>query len=92
MIDRSPFINFVSGMDGVDKEKVQRVVYKMSKGSKYFENEERKEAFIRQKIDNMRVRSAKLSAADISHYQTVNHFIEVCLISCKSYCCHLIMV
>lgn len=58
-------------MDGVDKEKVQRTVYEMSKGSKYFENEERKEAFIRQKIDNMRARCAKLSASDISHYQMV---------------------
>lgn len=59
------------GMDGVDKEKVQRVVYEMSKGSKYFENEERKEVFIRQKIEHMRERAAKLSAADLSHYQKV---------------------
>lgn len=58
-------------MDGVDKEKVQRVVYEMSKGSKYFENEERKETFIRQKIEHMRARAAKLSAADLSHYQKV---------------------
>ncbi|KAJ0077809.1 hypothetical protein Patl1_37414 [Pistacia atlantica] len=58
-------------MDGVDKEKVQRVVYEMSKGSKYFENEERKEAFIRQKIEHMRARCAKLTPHDISHYQKV---------------------
>lgn len=64
------------GMDGVDKEKVQRVVYEMSKGSKYFENEERKEAFIRQKIEHMRGRCAKLTAADISHFQKV---IYLCL-------------
>ncbi|CBI22452.3 hypothetical protein VitviT2T_003660 [Vitis vinifera] len=65
------YTNAKAGMDGVDKEKVQRTVYEMSKGSKYFENEERKEAFIRQKIDNMRARCAKLSASDISHYQMV---------------------
>ncbi|KAE8668139.1 DNA polymerase IV [Hibiscus syriacus] len=58
-------------MEGVDKEKVQRVVYEMSKGSKYFENEERKEAFIQRKIEHMRARAAKLSAADLSHYQKV---------------------
>lgn len=58
-------------MDGVDKEKVQRIVYEMSKGSKYFENEQRKEAFTRQKIESMRAQYAKLTAADISHYQTV---------------------
>ncbi|PPD71496.1 hypothetical protein GOBAR_DD31601 [Gossypium barbadense] len=65
------YTNAKAGMDGVDKEKVQRVVYEMSKGSKYFENEERKEAFIRQKIEHMRARAAKLSAADLSHYQKV---------------------
>ncbi|KAJ7967577.1 DNA polymerase [Quillaja saponaria] len=65
------YTNAKAGMDGVDKEKVQRIVYEMSKGSKYFENEERKEAFIRQKIENMRAQCAKLTEADISHYQKV---------------------
>lgn len=55
----------------MDKEKVQRLVYEMSKGSKYFENEEKKEAIMRQKIENMRAQCAKLTAADVSHYQTV---------------------
>ncbi|XP_059647891.1 DNA polymerase kappa [Cornus florida] len=65
------FTNAKAGMDGVDKERVQRVVYEMSKGSKYFENEKRKEVFIKQKIENMHARCAKLTAADISHYQEV---------------------
>ncbi|KAJ0010798.1 hypothetical protein Pint_33700 [Pistacia integerrima] len=65
------YTNAKAGMDGVDKEKVQRVVYEMSKGSKYFENEERKEAFIRQKIEHMRARCAKLTPHDISHYPKV---------------------
>lgn len=59
-------------MDGVDKEKVQRIVYEMSKGSKYFENEERKEAFIRQKIENIRAQCEKLSEIDKSHFQRVS--------------------
>ncbi|XP_043709969.1 LOW QUALITY PROTEIN: DNA polymerase kappa [Telopea speciosissima] len=65
------YTNAKAGMDGVDKEKVQRIVYEMSKGSKYFENEERKEAFIRQKVENMRARCAKLTTMDMSHYQMV---------------------
>ncbi|XP_022763513.1 DNA polymerase kappa isoform X2 [Durio zibethinus] len=68
------YTNAKAGMDGVDKEKVQRIVYEMSKGSKYFENEERKEAFIRQKIEHMRARAAKLSATDLSHYQKARKF------------------
>lgn len=58
-------------MEGVDKEKVQRVVYEMSKGSKYFVNEERKEADMRQKIERMRAQCDKLSAADLSLHQMV---------------------
>lgn len=65
-------------MDGVDKERVQKIVYEMSKGSKYFDNEERKEAFMRGKIDSMRVQCAKLTPADISQYQMVFFTYLVC--------------
>lgn len=59
------------GMEGVDKEKVQRIVYEMSKGSKFFQNEERKEALMKQKIEHMRDRCAKLSSSDLSNYHKV---------------------
>ncbi|KAL1812049.1 hypothetical protein ACET3Z_022114 [Daucus carota] len=65
------FTNAKAGMEGVDKEKVQRIVYEMSKGSKYFENEARKEADMKVKIEHMRSQYAKLTASDISHYQKV---------------------
>ncbi|KAL9231958.1 hypothetical protein vseg_007116 [Gypsophila vaccaria] len=65
------YTNAKAGMDGVDKEKVQRIVYEMSKGSKYFENEERREALMKQKIENMRARCAKLTSSEISQYQKV---------------------
>lgn len=64
-------VYYYLGMEGVDKEKVQRIVYEMSKGSKYFQNEERKETFIRHKVDNMRLQFAKLTQADLFHYQKV---------------------
>lgn len=70
MIDVTGF-RFVLGMEGVDKEKVQRVVYEMSKGSKYFQNEEKKEAYVKQKIESMKAQLAKLTALDISHHQMV---------------------
>ncbi|KAL5706781.1 DNA-directed DNA polymerase [Ranunculus cassubicifolius] len=65
------FTNAKAGMDGVDKEKVQRIVYEMSKGSKFFQNEERKEGFIKRKIENMRTQCENLTAADLSHFQKV---------------------
>ncbi|PIN07559.1 putative DNA damage inducible protein [Handroanthus impetiginosus] len=60
-----------AGMEGVDKEKVQRIVYEMSKGSKYFKNEERKEAYMNQKVESMRSQLAKLTPLDISHHQKI---------------------
>nr|GLL23758.1 DNA polymerase kappa [Ipomoea trifida] len=62
------YTNAKAGMEGVDKEKVQRIVYEMSKGSKYFENEERKEGYMKQKIEHMRAQCLKLTKPDISHY------------------------
>lgn len=58
-------------MDGVDKQKVQKVIYEMSKGSKYFENERRKEALIRQKISNLSAQYVKLTDSEVSHFQMV---------------------
>ncbi|KAK6159198.1 hypothetical protein DH2020_006512 [Rehmannia glutinosa] len=60
-----------AGMEGVDKEKVQRIVYEMSKGSKYFVNEEKKEAYMKQKVNSMQAQLAKLTALDISHHQKI---------------------
>ncbi|KAF3333890.1 DNA polymerase kappa isoform X1 [Carex littledalei] len=65
------YTNAKAGMEGVDKEKVQKVIYEMSKGSKYFENEQRKEAFIKQKIENVRQQRAKLTDKDIAHFQKI---------------------
>ncbi|GJM95915.1 hypothetical protein PR202_ga12708 [Eleusine coracana subsp. coracana] len=61
-------------MEGVDKENVQKVIYEMSKGSKYFENEQRKEALTKQKIEHLRVQCAKLTDNDISHFQKARKF------------------
>ncbi|KAM0884018.1 hypothetical protein ACQ4PT_031255 [Festuca glaucescens] len=65
------YTNAKAGMEGVDKEKVQRVIYEMSKGSKYFENEQKKEAITKQKIEHLRAQCAKLTDNDISHFQKV---------------------
>ncbi|XP_038970286.1 DNA polymerase kappa isoform X2 [Phoenix dactylifera] len=65
------YTNAKAGMEGVDKEKVQRIIYEMSKGSKYFENEKRKEAYIRQKVENLHTLCAKLTDKDMPHFQEV---------------------
>ncbi|THU65245.1 hypothetical protein C4D60_Mb05t01620 [Musa balbisiana] len=73
------YTNAKAGMEGVDKEKVQKIIYELSKGSKYFENEKRKEAIIKQKIDNLRTHHAKLTEKEISHFQMIagNRILEL---------------
>lgn len=63
------FTNAKAGMDGVDKDKVQKVVYEMSKGSRYFENEQRKEASIQQRVQHMQAQAARLTVADLTNYE-----------------------
>ncbi|CAI5481873.1 unnamed protein product [Closterium sp. Yama58-4] len=44
------FTNAKAGMEGVDKERVKRIVYAMSQGSRFFQHEQRKEAALLSKI------------------------------------------
>ncbi|VAI02591.1 unnamed protein product [Triticum turgidum subsp. durum] len=73
------YTNAKAGMEGVDKEKVLKVIYEMSKGSKYFENEQKKEAITKLKIEHLRAQCAKLTDNDISHFQKVaeNKILEL---------------
>lgn len=48
------YTNAKAGMDGVDTEKVKRVVYEMSKDSAYFQNDARKNAATEEKIKDMK--------------------------------------
>ena len=60
----------------MDKEKVQKVVYEMSKGSKYFEHEQRKEAVVLQRIQHMQAQAALLTEGELANYEKVatKHF------------------
>lgn len=75
------------GMDGVDKERVQRIVYEMSKGSKYFENEEKKEASMKEKIEYMRSQCEKLTPKDLAHFQKVCICMHCYAVSGISFVC-----
>ncbi|GBG64296.1 hypothetical protein CBR_g41215 [Chara braunii] len=65
------FTNAKAGMDGVDKQKLQQVVYEMSKGSRFFVNEQRKEATILQRIEGMKERAAEISPEARGKFQAM---------------------
>ena len=78
-------------MEGVDKEKVKRVIYEMSKGSKFFENEQKKEAITKLKVEHLRAQCAKLTDNDISHFQKVRDLC-MCRVSLIRSCFSLFML
>eukprot|EP00775_Hariotina_reticulata_P011310 gene11310-11460_t len=53
-------------MAGVDKDKVKKVVYDMSKGSAHFKNEERKQAQTDARIAQIKAQAVKLTAAELA--------------------------
>ena len=55
------FINHKAGVDGVDKDKVSKLVFEMSKDSAFFKNEQRKVDATNRKIAEM---SGKLENSD----------------------------
>ena len=61
-------------MDGVDKEKVKRVVYEMSAGSRFFANEQRKEAALQIKLERMRRRMGEVTPEQLDMFQKVFPF------------------
>ena len=62
----SNFTNAKAGMEGVDKAKVQRVVYEMSKDSPHFANESRKEEAVERRIAEMKAAHARRSTAELA--------------------------
>ncbi|GAQ82213.1 putative DNA repair protein [Klebsormidium nitens] len=63
------FTNAKAGMDGVDKDKVKQVVYEMSKGSRFFENETRKENATKERVERLKEKAAKITPEERAGFQ-----------------------
>ena len=61
----SAFTNAKPGMEGVDKDKVKRVVHQISKDSSHFHNETRKENAVEERIRAMQKRWAELGRGGV---------------------------
>jgi hypothetical protein len=66
---QSVFTAAKAGMEGVDKEKVKKIVYEMSKDSAHFKNEQRKQALVDAKIQQLQAQAAALSPSDLTVHQ-----------------------
>ncbi|CAG8608678.1 13131_t:CDS:10 [Ambispora gerdemannii] len=54
-----------AGMQGVDKEKVNRLIYESSKGSAFFQNEKKKDETISEKINEMLQKYEAIKKSDL---------------------------
>ncbi|KAI5784774.1 hypothetical protein EDC01DRAFT_663371 [Geopyxis carbonaria] len=54
-----------AGQDGVDQAKVSEIIYNASKGSKFFEHEQRRDAELTKRIDELLVAKAELEKGDV---------------------------
>lgn len=63
------YTNAKAGMDRVDQDRVKQVVYDLSKGSSYFENEQRKNKATEERIDNLRQALKSLGQQEIFRFQ-----------------------
>ncbi|KAI0244606.1 hypothetical protein L0F63_006104, partial [Massospora cicadina] len=55
-----------AGLGNCDKEAINRKIYELSKGSKFFENERKKDEVLSRKIEGLLEKYNKLSMADLS--------------------------
>lgn len=63
-IERLKLNDWKAGMEGLDKEKINRIIHDASKGSKYYENEKRKEERVQERIAQIKCELNKLTNAD----------------------------
>lgn len=59
-------------MEGVDKEKVKKIVFEMSQGSAFFANQQRREAALREKVTAMQAARDRLTPARLAALEEVS--------------------
>ena len=63
-IHRMALNDHKAGMQGLDKERINQVIFEASKGSKFYENEKKKEKRVKEKIRSFKERMQRFSELD----------------------------
>lgn len=76
-IHRMALNDHKAGMEGLDKEKINQIIFEASKGSKYYENEKKKEKRVKEKIKSFKDLMKTFSEADYQiAKREVNSFVK----------------
>lgn len=58
-----------AGMEGLDKEKINKIIMEATKGSRFYENELKKEKQVNQRIENMMQQKARITSQQLRKAQ-----------------------
>ncbi|KAG2435360.1 hypothetical protein HXX76_007433 [Chlamydomonas incerta] len=75
------FTNAKAGMEGVDKARVQQIVWEMSKDSAHFKNEQRKQASVQERIERMKSQAAAITPAELA---AAGRLLDARIASCEA--------
>ncbi|MED6263676.1 hypothetical protein CHARACLAT_006862 [Characodon lateralis] len=59
-----------AGMEGLDRDKINRIIMEASKGSRFYENELKKEQQVNQRIEKMMLQKAQITEQQLQKAQT----------------------
>uniref|UniRef100_A0A4W5L251 DNA polymerase kappa n=1 Tax=Hucho hucho TaxID=62062 RepID=A0A4W5L251_9TELE len=59
-----------AGMEGLDRDKINKIIMKSSKGSRFYENEMKKEQQVNQRIERMMLQKSHITEQQLSKAQT----------------------
>ncbi|KAM9464079.1 LOW QUALITY PROTEIN: DNA polymerase kappa-like [Salvelinus alpinus] len=69
-LSRMALNNNKAGMEGLDRDKINNIIMKSSKGSRFYENEMKKEQQVNQRIERMMLQKAHITEQQLSKAQT----------------------
>uniref|UniRef100_A0A672NDX2 Uncharacterized protein n=1 Tax=Sinocyclocheilus grahami TaxID=75366 RepID=A0A672NDX2_SINGR len=58
-----------AGMEGLDRDKINKIILETSKGSKFYENELKKEQQVNQRIEKMMEQKARVTKEQLKQAQ-----------------------
>ncbi|XP_070541690.1 DNA polymerase kappa-like [Ptychodera flava] len=61
MMSRMELNTHKAGMEGLNREKINSIIYEASKGSKFYENEQKKEEQVNRRIEQMQTQMSKIT-------------------------------
>ncbi|KAM9098049.1 DNA polymerase kappa isoform 2-T2 [Sarcophilus harrisii] len=81
-----------AGMEGLDKEKINKIIMEATKGSRFYENELKKEKQVNQRIENMMQQKSQITTQQLWKAQLQVDKLAMELEQNRNLCCTIIHI